>query len=93
MLARPAARNQDWLGDNTNPLEPLDLNEGTFLEQRDHAIDRDGVITRRARNHRRRCRAARLADEVHRHVIEVAVPVSGLDDEVAVATVRAESVK
>src|SRR2546422_11718034 len=91
MLARPTARNQEWLGHNT--LEPLDLHEGTLLEQRDHPINRDCVVSRRARNHRRRFRTAPLADEVHRHVIEVAIPVSRLDDEVTVVTVRAESVR
>src|SRR2546427_569194 len=38
-------------------------------------------------------RTAPLADEVHRHVIEVAIPVSRLDDEVTVVAVRAESVR
>ncbi len=33
MLARPTARDQYWPIQNT--LEPLDLNEGTLLEQRD----------------------------------------------------------
>src|SRR5262245_29443806 len=92
MLARPTARNQYWLLVQ-NTIEPLDLNEGTLLEQQDQPINRDCVVARRARNHRRRFRAAPLADKVHRHVVEVAVPVSRLDDEVAVPTVRAESVR
>src|SRR5678815_379679 len=91
MLARPTARNQYWPVQDT--IEPLDLNEGILLEQRDEPIDRDCVVSRRARNHRRRLRTAPLADEVHRHAIEVAIPVSRLDDEVTVVTVGAESVR
>src|SRR5262245_43830582 len=91
MLARPTARNQYRPVQNT--IEPLDLDEGILLEQRDEPINRDCVVSRRARNHRRRFRTAPLADEVHRHVIEVAVPISRLDDEVTVVTVRAESVR
>jgi hypothetical protein len=35
MLVRPTARNQYWLVLVQNTIEPVDLNEGTLLEQRD----------------------------------------------------------
>jgi hypothetical protein len=35
MLARPTAREQYCLVLIQNTIEPLDLNEGTLLEQRD----------------------------------------------------------
>src|SRR5215468_8530356 len=93
MLAHPTARDQYWLVLVQNTIESLDLNEGACLEQRDEPIKRDRVVSRRACRHRRRFRAARLADEVHPDIIEVAVPISRLDDEVAVVTVGAESVR
>src|SRR5215470_17851701 len=93
MLAHPTARNQQWLVLVQNTIESLDLNEGACLEQRDEPINWDCVVSRRAGRHRRRSRTARLADEVHSHVIEVAVPISRLEQEVAVVTVGAESVR